>query len=141
MGKLSALANEQTNPQLADRMHIIHQIAGVWYSYWISLTTLKTLILSWIYGFKITKEVYVTTDTYFDYTPDQYELVERIILKGGTANIAISIVDYGDAVIYESDGANNLVGIYNEHATGYRRKLRITPSEDCTIVIISNTNI
>lgn len=141
MAKLDSIPNEMANPSLADRFHIIHEITGTWYSYWISLETIKNFISLYFFGFKITKIIYDYHDAYYEYTPAQYELVEKIILKGAAAGSTLEVTDPANTIIDSTEGKVFDIGYYAEAVDAADRKLTLSINKSCTIVIISNINI
>lgn len=93
-------------------------------------------------GRKITTESFLVASVKFDYTPDRYENVEKIILKGGASNISLAVKDYWDNDVYIlTDGLSHTIDTYDENPTSVERVLKIYPTANCTIVIISNVSI
>lgn len=93
-------------------------------------------------GRLITTQAFLVASVHFDYTPARYENVEKIILKGGASNISLNIKDYWDNDVYPlTEGLSHTIDTYDENPTSVERVLKIYPTANCTIVIISNVSI
>jgi len=127
--KLSQITSQQSNPADADRIHLIHQVAGVWYDYYVTIATLRELFAGT--GKLKIEQVALIGGVPSEYVPDQYERIIGFTFHpdiSGTDTIKVGTTLDDDYYVEETTQLDSIVSIYMNSSNTTLRTLVFTTS-------------